>query len=57
VSINDEPQYPSRKYAWYVVVVLFLAYTSSSGFYAPDPQADAAESADGAAADERGDEA
>jgi uncharacterized protein YndB with AHSA1/START domain len=30
---------------------------TTAGFYAPDPQADAAESADGAAADERGDEA
>lgn len=29
MSINDEPLYPNRKYAWYVVVVLFLAYTSS----------------------------
>ena len=26
---NAEHDYPNRKYAWYVVVILFLAYTSS----------------------------
>jgi MFS family permease len=29
VNAPDETQYPNRKYAWYVVVVLFIAYTSS----------------------------
>lgn len=29
MSAHEEAPYPNRKYAWYVVVVLFLAYTSS----------------------------
>lgn len=29
MNLNTETPYPNAKYAWYVVVVLFLAYTSS----------------------------
>ena len=29
MSATDRTPYPNRKYAWYVVFILFLAYTSS----------------------------
>ena len=29
IRMSDRIAYPDRKYAWYVVIVLFLAYTSS----------------------------